>query len=56
MSSHQPGTDPQPDRGRDNEHRPDKGGRPVKPTTSAPKPTKKLSELNSEFWHDITPR
>ena len=53
--NHTPGTDPQPDRGKDNEHGHGEG-RSVKPSPSAPLPTKQLSETNFEFWHVITKR
>jgi len=49
--------DPQPDRGRDNEHRPDHGnGRPVKPSPSAPVPSRTLTELDFDFWRNTTKR
>lgn len=53
--------DPQPDRGKDNEHGHGQsghgqngGGRPQRPTTAAPLPSKVLTEIHFEFWHDIT--
>jgi hypothetical protein len=48
-----PGQDPKPDRGRDDEHR-GGAGRPVKPSPSAPEPSKTLMELDFAFWHNIT--
>ena len=45
--------DPQPEHGKDNE--PGRGhGRPVTRNNSAPVPSRPLSEIDFEFWFDIT--
>jgi hypothetical protein len=46
--------DPNPGHGQDDEH--GHGGRKPPITPSAPMPSKKLTELNFEFWHGIMKR
>lgn len=44
--------DPNPDHGHDDEH--GHGGRKPPITHSAPMPLRQLTELDFEFWHNIT--
>ena len=46
--------DPNPEHGHDDEH--GHGGRKPPITPSAPMPLKKLTELDFEFWRNITKR
>jgi len=50
--------DPNPGHGHDDEdgHGQGHGGRKPPITPSAPLPSKKLTELDFEFWHDIIRR